>query len=241
VINKDELIPGSSYSIEMQTSNATLSRRLLSFPPDPPRDASSASKTLKWRHPRGRHDKYVVSFRDGAGDGASLAEVEVPGDWESLELTKDLLKTLERRLEQGAGDSGEGCAKSTKKQSIMAEIRTVVAPCHSGLANVSELHSEVVFIPLRCKALEFVCLFMSDPVLNLLSLILISIQLTRLSPTKAKSKTVDEWRWTPTSILGAVGVVAGAAALYYSVAKEDVVQVNSMIRWTKLKKNITNQ
>ena len=34
----------------------------------------------------------------------------------------------------------------------------------------------------------------------------------------------ETWQWTPATMLGAVGVLAGAAALYLSVVKEDVIR-----------------
>ena len=40
-----------------------------------------------------------------------------------------------------------------------------------------------------------------------------------------KSLDISEtWKWTPATVFGAVGVLAGAAALYLSVVKEDVVR-----------------
>ena len=40
-----------------------------------------------------------------------------------------------------------------------------------------------------------------------------------------KSVDISEtWQWTPATLMGAVGVLAGAAALYLSVVKEDVIR-----------------
>ena len=42
--------------------------------------------------------------------------------------------------------------------------------------------------------------------------------------TKKAAEASESWEWTPVTMLGAMGVLAGAAALYLSVVKEDVIR-----------------
>ena len=143
-------MPGASYSVIMSSADETLSNRFLTFPPDPPIDvsigdcgrptsascngrpssASSSSsftpRRLRWRHPRGGHDKYRLTFRQGGGDGAAattagsggggerappLLTFDVSGDVNSFVVDSDLTRMLKKRsmeeLNRGAGDGCE--------------------------------------------------------------------------------------------------------------------------------------
>ena len=39
-----------------------------------------------------------------------------------------------------------------------------------------------------------------------------------------KSMEAETWQWTPVTMLGAIGVLAGAAALYLRIVKDDVIR-----------------
>ena len=91
VIDKRKITAGTSYSVEMTSGGEIISRRFLTFPPDPPTDvavggtgigggtgasrsssSSTANHRLRWRHPMGKHDRYRLTFRhNGSGGGAN--------------------------------------------------------------------------------------------------------------------------------------------------------------------------
>ena len=163
IIEKAKILPGATFRVVMATAETVVSDRLLTFPPDSPTDVviapgrpspSSATRFLRWRHPRGKHDKYRLTFRhDPAGGGDAdagaagdrppppLATFEISGDVDSFAVDAELTRMLRRRLteetltDHGAGDGGKTnsmTAKMTKKkkggEALIAEVRTVAFP-----------------------------------------------------------------------------------------------------------------
>jgi len=241
IIDKAKILPGATFRVVLATADAVVSDRLLTFPPDSPTDvviapgkpssssssSHSASRFLRWRHPRGKHDKYRLTFRQdpaaggdadvgAAGDPLKtpLATFEISGDADSFAVDAELTRMLRRRLmeekltDYGAGDGVKD--KSTMKttmrrkkggEAVIAEVRTVAFPEDpSGKERTQAVCSDANCVSFR-----------------------LSPTLEEIRPRKS-ADVAETWQWTPATMLGAVGVLAGAAALYLSVVKEDVIR-----------------
>jgi len=237
IIEKSSLTPGTSYSVEMlafgaadgvdlnssgelsdlsvQSTNGgstegcgprRLSRCLLTFPPDPPLDVSSTPtgkkgrSRLRWRHPGGRHDEYHLSFHNAAGD--PLASFKVAGDAESFAIDDAVAKQLRRNMEMGGGDGF--VSNDVQKDKVTVSLKTVA--------------NGVSIFDMSREKLEKTASVASIPVE-------MEISLQDLDKSTSSSSDVKwAWGWTLVSWLGVVGVLASAAALYHSVAQEDIAR-----------------